>query len=109
MQLRTHTHDILTTLSLLPGCVHLQRGKKAICGSQEGFLNIFNWGEWGMYQDRFAGHPGSVESIVKIDEDTIITGASDGMLRYVVYIYLHTHAHTQHVKHHLCCLGSQMC
>lgn len=32
---------------------------------------------------RTTGHPESVEAIVKLDEDTIATGSSDGMIRVV--------------------------
>ncbi len=31
--------------------------------------------------DRFPGHPDSVEAILKIDEDTVLTGSSDGLIR----------------------------
>ena len=34
-------------------------------------------------KDRFPGHPASVDTLVVIDDDTIITGASDGLLRIV--------------------------
>jgi WD repeat-containing protein 55 len=71
-------------------------------GTQEGVLNIYNWDEWGDLNDRMlgrserviihvavcdwdvgvgAGHPQSIDSIVKIDEDTIATGSSDGLIR----------------------------
>ncbi len=30
---------------------------------------------------RFPGHPESVDAIVKFDEDTVITGSSDGVVR----------------------------
>lgn len=33
--------------------------------------------------DRFVGHPESVDSILKIDEDTILTASSDGIIRIV--------------------------
>jgi hypothetical protein len=42
-------------------------------GSQTGLLNIFNYGEWEDYSDRFPGHPSSIDAIVKVDEDTILT------------------------------------
>ncbi|KAJ1467689.1 hypothetical protein T484DRAFT_1645278, partial [Baffinella frigidus] len=49
----------------------LKRGKKVVCGSQSGVLSIFSWGHWGDVSDRMPGHPQSVESMVKIDEDTV--------------------------------------
>ena len=32
--------------------------------------------------DRFPGHPNSVDSIIKVDEDTILTGSLDGIVRF---------------------------
>ena len=33
--------------------------------------------------DRFIGHPQSVESLVKVDEDTLITCSEDGIVRVI--------------------------
>jgi WD40 repeat protein len=33
--------------------------------------------------DRFPGHPQSIDAILKIDEDTVLTGSSDGLIRAV--------------------------
>jgi WD repeat-containing protein 55 len=87
----------------------VQDGKKAVVGTQEGVLNIYNWDEWGDLNDRMlgtchpsplvhtskvlirvgvlSGHPQSIDSIVKIDEDTIATGSSDGLIRYALALY----------------------
>eukprot|EP00040_Diaphanoeca_grandis_P021358 m.113808 g.113808 ORF g.113808 m.113808 type:complete len:376 (-) comp28296_c0_seq1:106-1233(-) len=54
-----------------------------ICGTQEGVLGVYKWGEWADVRDRVPGHPSSVDAIVKIDEDTLVTGCSDGLLRIV--------------------------
>jgi hypothetical protein len=54
---------------------------KVVVGSQSGVLFIFNWGEWEEISDRFPGHPHSIDTMVKIDESTIITGSSDGLIR----------------------------
>jgi len=56
-------------------------GSKVVCGTQEGVLCVFKWGEWADASDRVPGHPNSVETIVKLDEDTVITGSSDGLIR----------------------------
>ncbi|KAJ0411197.1 hypothetical protein ATCC90586_008913 [Pythium insidiosum] len=61
----------------------IKNGRKVVCGSQDGVLVIFSWGTWGDMSDRFPGHPESVESILKIDEDTVLTGSSDGIVRVV--------------------------
>jgi hypothetical protein len=59
-------------------CKH---GKKVVCGSQSGVLALWSWGYWNDCSDRFPGHPESVDALVKFDEDTVITGSSDGLLR----------------------------
>jgi WD40 repeat protein len=61
----------------------MKGGKKVVTGTQTGVLNIWTWGKWEDISDRFPGHPQSVQSIVKIDEDTLLTGSSDGIIRIV--------------------------
>lgn len=58
-------------------------GKNAICGTQEGVLNIWTAGDWGNISTRFPGHPESIDTICPLDEDTVVTGSSDGILRIV--------------------------
>ncbi|RYG63635.1 hypothetical protein EON64_15530, partial [archaeon] len=65
-------------------CLQLLRhGKKLFCGTQEGVLLIFNFKAWGDCCDRYPGHPESVDSMLKFDETTLITGSSDGLVRVV--------------------------
>ncbi|CEG35343.1 transducin family protein wd-40 repeat family protein [Plasmopara halstedii] len=61
----------------------IKNGRKVVCGSQDGVLVIFSWGTWGDMSDRFPGHPDSVETLLKVDEDTVLTGSSDGIVRVV--------------------------
>jgi WD40 repeat protein len=63
--------------------VIVKNGKKAITGGQTGCLWIWSWGDWGDVTDRFTGHPDSIDKIIKYDEDTILTGSSDGLIRVV--------------------------
>jgi WD40 repeat protein len=63
--------------------VIIKGGKKVICGTQEGALTIWSWGDWGDQNDRFMGHPESIDALLKLDEGTIITGSSDGLVRVV--------------------------
>ena len=67
---------------LLSVCV-MKRGKKALAGSQMGVLHVFDYGEWEEPSDRFPGHPSSIDAIVKVDEDTVLTGSSDGIIRVI--------------------------
>jgi WD40 repeat protein len=61
----------------------MKNGKKVVCGTGEGVLEVFSWGTWGDCSDRFPGHPSSVEALLKIDEDTLLTGSFDGWIRVV--------------------------
>jgi len=61
----------------------VRNGTKVICGSQTGVLCIFSWGDFGDQKDRITGHPMSVDALVKVAEDGVITGSSDGMIRVV--------------------------
>lgn len=56
---------------------------KVIVGTQEGILNIFSYGSWGDVSDRFPGHPQSIDALCTIDEETICTGSSDGLIRVI--------------------------
>jgi WD40 repeat protein len=61
----------------------MKHGKKVVCGTQEGVLSIFSWGTWGDCSDRYPGHPRSIDALLKVDEDTLLTGSSDGQIRVV--------------------------
>ena len=61
----------------------MKRGRKVVTASGEGILSLFSWDWFGDCNDRIVGHPGSVDAIVKFDEDTIITGCEDGLIRAV--------------------------
>lgn len=61
----------------------MKHGKKVVCGTTDGVLNIWSYGTWGDISDRFPGHPKSIDALLKWDEDTLLTGSSDGMIRVV--------------------------
>lgn len=61
----------------------IKDGKKVVCGSQDGVLDMFTYGDFGDVSDRFPGHPMSIESMVVVDQDTVCTASSDGMIRIV--------------------------
>ena len=58
-------------------------GKKVVCGHQGGVIDIYSWGYWNDCSDRFPGHPGPVDTLAKVDEDTVLTGSFDGLVRIV--------------------------
>lgn len=61
----------------------MKNGKKVMTASSEGVLNLFSWDWFGDCNDRIVGHPNSIQCMVKYDEDTVITGGEDGLLRVV--------------------------
>ena len=69
--------DELLSISLI------KYGKKVICGTSEGPLVIFQWDWFGDFKDRLIGHPSSIFSIAKYDENNIFTACEDGFIRYV--------------------------
>mmetsp|Transcript_2278 Transcript_2278/g.6814 ORF Transcript_2278/g.6814 Transcript_2278/m.6814 type:complete len:349 (+) Transcript_2278:2384-3430(+) len=69
--------DELLAMALIKG------GRKIVCGSAEGVLNIYSANSWSDVSDRFLGHPHSIDAIVEVDNDTVLTGSSDGLIRAV--------------------------
>merc|ERR1711998_778123 len=61
--------------------VVLKHGSKVVCGSQDGVLCLFSTGQWADMTDRIPGHPNSVDTMIKLDEDTLVSGSSDGLIR----------------------------
>lgn len=65
-------------------CVDIIKGgSKVVCGTQDGVILIFSWDKWGDCSDRYPGHPETVDAMLKLDENTILTGSSDGLIRVV--------------------------
>ena len=50
---------------------------------QSGTVGIFSWGDFGDVSDRLLGHPESVDAMVALSDDIVVTGSSDGMVRVV--------------------------
>ena len=59
----------------------MKHGKKIVGGCQSGIINIWDADDWGSISDCFPGHPESVQTLVKIDEDTMLSGSSDDLIR----------------------------
>ncbi|KAI8910052.1 WD40-repeat-containing domain protein, partial [Powellomyces hirtus] len=65
-------------------CVQVVRNTtKAVVGTQDGTLLLFSWGDWGDCTDRFPGHPNSVDSMVKVEDATVMTASGDGIIRAI--------------------------
>lgn len=64
--------------------VTLQKhSKKVLASSADGIINVFSWDWFGDSNDRIVGHPGSIDTMVAYDEDLVITGCEDGLIRAV--------------------------
>jgi WD repeat-containing protein 55 len=61
----------------------VQGGQKVACGTSEGPIVLFNWDWFGDFKDRILGHPGSVNTLEKYDENFLISGCEDGGVRFV--------------------------
>ena len=61
----------------------MKDGKKVVSAAGDGSMNIFSWDWFGDCNDRIVGHPNSIECMTKYDENTLITGGEDGLLRAV--------------------------
>lgn len=67
----------------------IKNGKKLVVGTQLGVLSL--WApDRGLldHADRFPGHPSSVDALCTLDQDTVLTGSSDGLIR-VVQLFPH--------------------
>lgn len=71
------SEDELLSLVIMKG------GKKVVCGTQNGPLLLYSWGHFEDCSDRLLGHPLSVDALLKLDEDTLISGSEDGVIRLV--------------------------
>ncbi|CAB9531269.1 WD repeat-containing protein 55 [Seminavis robusta] len=64
----------------------LKHGRKIVAGTHEGVVAVWSWGTWGDISDRFptvCPKGTSMDAILKMDEDTFLTGTSDGRIRVV--------------------------
>uniref|UniRef100_A0A452ZMN3 Anaphase-promoting complex subunit 4 WD40 domain-containing protein n=1 Tax=Aegilops tauschii subsp. strangulata TaxID=200361 RepID=A0A452ZMN3_AEGTS len=60
-------------------------GQKVVCGTPSGALLLYSWGHFKDCSDRFLGHAQSVDNLLKLDEETLISAAADGVIRFEIY------------------------
>ncbi|BFZ63040.1 hypothetical protein YB2330_004152 [Saitoella coloradoensis] len=69
----------------LTSCALVKNGRKLVVGQAEGVCTLFNVmkdnSQWGDHVDRIPGHPGSIDAMIAIDQDRVVTGCSDGIVR----------------------------
>ncbi|KAG6424082.1 hypothetical protein SASPL_114494 [Salvia splendens] len=69
--------------------VIMKNGRKVVCGTQSGTLLLYSWGffkdcSFLMISDRFVDlSPNSVDAMLKLDEDRLITGSENGIISLV--------------------------
>lgn len=64
--------------------VIMKNGRKVICGTQSGALLLYSWGHFKDCSDRFIDlSPNSVDALLKLDEDRVITGSENGLISLV--------------------------
>ncbi|XP_073220004.1 WD repeat-containing protein 55 isoform X2 [Cicer arietinum] len=64
--------------------VLMKNGRKVVCGSQNGILLLYSWGCFKDCSDRFVDlSSNSIDTMLKLDEDRIITGSENGMINLV--------------------------
>jgi len=52
-----------------------------IAGSQQGELYMFNWDDFSEPNEKFHGHPNSIDTMLPVSENIMLTGSSDGIIR----------------------------
>lgn len=63
--------------------VIMKNGRKVVCGTESGALLLYSWGHFQDCSDRFLGHTQPVDALLKLDDDTVISGSNDGLIRLV--------------------------
>ncbi|KAK7393264.1 hypothetical protein VNO78_21814 [Psophocarpus tetragonolobus] len=64
--------------------VLMKNGRKVICGSQTGIILLYSWGCFKDCSDRFTDlSSNSIDTMLKLDEDRIITGSENGIINLV--------------------------
>ncbi|XP_073153846.1 WD repeat-containing protein 55-like [Henckelia pumila] len=62
----------------------MKNGRNVVCGTQTGTLLLYSWGFFKDCSDRFIDlSPNSVDALLKLDEDRIITGFENGIISLV--------------------------
>ncbi|XP_050297333.1 WD repeat-containing protein 55 homolog [Anthonomus grandis grandis] len=72
-------------------CLGLFRSEsKVLAGSSKGVQYLFNWGEFGLHSDAFPGPKESINALIPITENIVVTGQEDGNLR-ATHLFPHRH------------------
>ena len=66
----------------------VREGTKLVVGSGEGTLYLFNQGSYGYHSDQYPGHPDSINSLLSVTDNVVLTGCEDGSIR-AVHLFPH--------------------
>eukprot|EP00096_Caligus_rogercresseyi_P010343 TRINITY_DN3732_c0_g1_i1.p1 TRINITY_DN3732_c0_g1~~TRINITY_DN3732_c0_g1_i1.p1 ORF type:complete len:475 (-),score=51.58 TRINITY_DN3732_c0_g1_i1:183-1490(-) len=61
---------------------------KLVAGCDDGKLYLFGWGNFGLHEDQFPGHPDAINSLLAVTDSAVLTGCEDGTIR-AVHLYPH--------------------
>lgn len=67
----------------LSGLCIMKNGRFVAVSTSEGNILLFKWDYFGDFKDRVIGHPNSIDTMLKVDEHSLLTGGEDGLLRGV--------------------------
>lgn len=72
-------------------CLGLFRSEsKLVSGSSKGKLFVYNWEEFGLHSDVFAGSKFAITALIPITENIVVTACEDGILR-ALHLFPHRH------------------
>jgi WD40 repeat protein len=63
----------------------VKQGQVTVCGTQDGAVLIFSWGQWADCSDHFPSIAESVECVLPLpnNDSALLVGSNDGMIRLV--------------------------
>ena len=61
----------------------LKHGTRVVTGAQTGAASIYAWDKWDEPPDRIVVSTEAVDALLRYDEDTLISGGEDGLLRLI--------------------------
>lgn len=68
----------------------MKHDRKLVAGSSKGKLFLYNWSEFGLHCDEFAGPKRAINGLIPITENIVITACEDGNLR-ATYLFPNRH------------------
>jgi len=97
--LRTKRPDVQSEVyeSELTCMASVRTGTKIAVGSGAGTVYMFSKDQYGLHSDQFPGHPDSINTMLSITDNVVMTGCEDGNIRAV---HLYPHRFLGVVGHH---------